>query len=51
MKNYITISLVALAFTSCSTIAQDKEDTKKDASKTKEVSYALGVSIGENLKS
>ena len=51
MKNYILPALFVLTIVGCDTMAQDNENDKKEPSKTSEVSYALGVSIGENLKS
>ncbi|MFK7755603.1 MAG: FKBP-type peptidyl-prolyl cis-trans isomerase [Flavobacteriales bacterium] len=54
MKNYILPMIVAVALIGCNTMAQDQEKTELPAtgetSLKKEVSYALGVSIGENLK-
>jgi len=51
MKNYLLPALISLAIIGCSTMAQDGSKSSASSSKEKEVSYAIGVSIGENLKS
>ena len=51
MKNYLLPALISLAIIGCSTMAQDGNKSSASNSKEKEVSYAIGVSIGENLKS
>ena len=50
MKNYLLPTLISLAIVGCSTMAQDEGTSSSSNGTENEVSYAIGVSIGENLK-
>ena len=50
MKNYLLPALISLSIMGCSTMAQDESSSSANNGTEKEVSYAIGVSIGENLK-
>ncbi len=51
MRKYILPALVSIAIVGCNTMAQNGSSDSSVEGSDKEVSYALGVSIGENLAS